>query len=912
MNELLENFHYNVALKYSLYNSLFLTLPFQKMQEVGTLLNLFGKYCAKEIQHEKHPKEIISRFFKQNLGTEQPEEYTKLLFVMLQFVERQIVLFDALEDAAYDTTHQLQGPGAIHYLINKIVNSNRQADFSREIKNYRVKIVLTAHPTQFYPVPVLGIITQLTTAIKNNDLKEISNLLWQMGKTSFKHQQKPTPFEEAQSLVWYIENIFYKVIPKLHQQINAALHQFNLGANNLDTNHCAMGVRKGENRDSSPSFRAIGFADAQDMNQEANPAVLQRDSLNHPCVELGFWPGGDRDGNPNVNAGTTLAVAKLLKSQILKLYAQDLRQLSKRLTFKGVLSNLNNIRRKVDGSENPYLNAEDLLADLHLLRNILISEHESLFLDHLDEMITKVRCFGFHLAAMDMRENAPVHRNVFKELLLEIVKKKWSLPISNNELKNYYQLDDEKKYKVLRILLQAEERFTLSETAEDCQFTRTIQSIAAISPIQVENGEKGLCRYVISNTQSQFDILEALTLLHLTGHFNNSIPVDIIPLFESIEDLENSTSIMESVFHFPEYQQHLARRGGVQTIMLGFSDGTKDGGYVAANWSIYKAKTNLTQIAVKNKIKVIFFDGRGGPPARGGGNTHQFYRSLGSQISHQVLQLTIQGQTISSNFGTELSASYNIEQLFTAGIDDLIFPESANDLSPENKVLLQKLADESRVIYTSLKEDPLFVPYLEEMTPLKFYGELNIGSRPTSRKKTATLQFSDLRAIPFVGSWNQLKQNIPGYFGFGSALKNLINLGLEPQLKQLYHESLFFRTLVENTMMSLCKTFFPLTAYMRKDQKFGKFWRCLNSEAELTATLLQQISGQKYLLEKDPVVRESIRMREEIVLPLLVIQQFAMTQLKDTDQISESTAAAFKEMILKALAANTNASRNSA
>jgi len=493
-----------------------------------------------------------------------------------------------------------------------------------------------------------------------------------------------------------------------------------------------------------------------------------------------------------------------------------------------------------------------------------------------------------------------------------LVKQSNPLPVSSEQLTNYYQQNHEERMAILRKLLNSRIHYSITGPAADPQFIRTIQSMAAIQPIQTANGEKGLCRYIISNTQSIFDILELLTMLHLAGNFAGKIPVDIIPLFESIEDLENSTGIMAELYQCDFYQQHLAGRHHIQTIMMGFSDGTKDGGYVSANWSIYKAKLNLTQLSAQKNIKVIFFDGRGGPPARGGGNTHHFYRSLGHQIHHQSLQLTIQGQTVSSNFGTPTSAQYNMEQLFTAGIDDLIFPESSNDITPDNRDLLQQLADHSKQAYTALKEDPLFIPYLEEMTPLKFYGELNIGSRPTVRKKTALLQLNDLRAIPFVGSWNQLKQNIPGYYGFGSALQTLIKQGQEQALIQLYQDSLFFRTLVENTMMSLCKTFFPLTAYMRNDPRFGEFWQGLQDEAELTRELLEKISGQSCLLEKDPLNRESIHLREQIVLPLLVIQQFAMINLKELGDKNPALAAAYKEMILKALAANTNASRNAA
>ncbi len=771
--------------------------------------------------------------------------------------------------------HDLSGSGSLANLAHKINTAKWQENFVKQMADYRVKITLTAHPTQFYPPPILGIITQLTTAIQNNYLKEICNLLWQMGKTSFKYQHKPTPFQEALSLTWYIENIFYLVIPDIQKQINKLL--FKCGAS---------------------------------------------EKINHPVVELGFWPGGDRDGNPFITSDVTLAVAKLLKTKILKLYCGDLRTLVHRLTFKGVLEYLYRIKNKMEetywaselGSKqnaNIYHQADELIDDLTELKKILIAEHDGLFLEYLEQMIIKVQCFGFYLAAMDMRENAPVHRQVFDLMLKDFSKQNNNRTISNKNLVAYSHLSVEDKVKLLEQILKNKPHYIPSLPTQNDVFDRTVSSMRIIKDIQKFNGEKSLCRYIISNTQSSLDILELLVMLRLVGKFGTHIPIDIVPLFENIEDLENSEKIMEELYRNKFYRQHLTRRNNNQTIMLGFSDGTKDGGYVAANWSIYKAKMNLTKLCDIYHIKVIFFDGRGGPPARGGGNTHNFYRSLGSKISHHDLQLTIQGQTISSNFGTYPSAKYNIEQLLTAGIDDLIFPHHANDINAEDIAILQELSQISYQAYSALKRNDLFVPYLEEMTPLKFYGELNIGSRPATRKKSNMLQFTDLRAIPFVGSWSQLKQNIPGYYGFGSALKALINAGKENQLIKLYQDSLFFRTLVENTMMSLCKTFFPLTEYMKNDPKFGKFWQLLYKEAEITQDLLLRISGQTILLEKDRLNRKSIKMREEIVLPLLIIQQFAMTELKNLDEKSPLFLT-YKQMILKALAANTNASRNSA
>ena len=211
--------------------------------------------------------------------------------------------------------------------------------------------------------------------------------------------------------------------------------------------------------------------------------------------------------------------------------------------------------------------------------------------------------------------------------------------------------------------------------------------------------------------------------------------------------------------------------------MLGFSDGTKDGGYLMANWSIYKAKEELTAISRQHNVQVIFFDGRGGPPARGGGKTHKFYASMGHNISNNEIQLTIQGQTVSSNFGIIDAAQFNIEQLINAGISNDLFSNKDVTLSEKEEALLQELVEASYRSYKSLKEHPYLADYLLQVSPLRFYSETNIGSRPAKRGVSSGLSLKDLRAIPFAGSWSQLKQNVTGYYGVGAALKEMEKKG---------------------------------------------------------------------------------------------------------------------------------------
>ena len=505
---------------------------------------------------------------------------------------------------------------------------------------------------------------------------------------------------------------------------------------------------------------------------------------------------------------------------------------------------------------------------------------------------------------MDIRQNSKIHDAVFKDVVNFYLK-------SNTEVfpDNYFTLSEQEKFEVLENVSG-----DLDPNVFDNVITRqTLESIQAVKTIQVNNGEFGANRYIISNNESALNVLETFALIKLSNW--EEATIDIIPLFESVDDLQHAHEIMEKLYTNASYAAHLKRRGNKQTIMLGFSDGTKDGGYLMANWSIYKAKEALTEISRKYDVQAIFFDGRGGPPARGGGKTHKFYASLGPQIENKEIQITIQGQTISSNFGTLDSCRYNLENLLSAGVTNQVFNNSKNKLSQEDKAILDKMSELGYEKYLSFKNHPKFIPYLEQMSTLKYYAKTNIGSRPSKRSTSESLEFSDLRAIPFVGSWSQLKQNVPGFFGVGTALKYFEDNNEWDKVNNLYKNSLFVKTLLENSMMSLAKSFFPLTAYMRKDPEFGEFWQIIYDEFLETKRLLLKIAGHKDLMENYPDGKASIDMRERIVLPLLTIQQYALLKINELNkatQPNDELIKVYEKIVTRSLFGNTNASRNSA
>jgi phosphoenolpyruvate carboxylase len=717
--------------------------------------------------------------------------------------------------------------------------------------------VLTAHPTQFYPGAVLGIITDLTVAIRNNNLSEIKTLLAQLGKTPFIKKEKPTPFDEAVSLLWYLENVFYKT--------------------------------------------------AGEMLSYVQDTIYNDEELKHPAISFGFWPGGDRDGNPFVTTEITLKVAARLRTSILKCYYGDIRRLKRKLTFAGVEPVIADIEHKlyrsVFYSEGElYITLDELNTSLKQVREILVTRHQSLYLNELDSLINKIHVFGFYFASLDIRQNSRIHDEVFKNIVTILTQR------GNTALADYYNLTEEEKLAALQKI-----NTVIAPEWFDNENTRlTLESVLAIKTIQQNNGERACNRYIISNNESAHNVLEVLSLFALLGWDNP--PVDIVPLFETVDDLKDAHTIMQTLYENPKYAQHLKNRGNKQTIMLGFSDGTKDGGYLMANWSIFKAKENLTLMARQYGIKVVFFDGRGGPPARGGGKTHKFYASQGPTIENNEIQITIQGQTISSNFGTLDSCRYNLENLLSAGITNGVLNKDKKQLTPEQRELFDEMASLSYKKYSDFKAHPKFLPYLEHMSTLNYYAKTNIGSRPSKRSKSKELDFNDLRAIPFVGSWSQLKQNVPGFFGLGYALGQFEEKGQWDKVHQLYEDSLFFRTLIENSMMSLTKSFFPLTAYMSEDDEFGEFWQIIYNEFKESKRLLLKLSGYNQLMENYPDGRASVKMREQIVRPLLTIQQYALHKIrlmkkgKENDSLLET----YEKIVTRSLFGNINASRNSA
>ncbi|MEM7161271.1 MAG: phosphoenolpyruvate carboxylase [Bacteroidota bacterium] len=836
----LRTFEEIVIKKYAIYNSLFLNLPYGKESNVGSLIPLLENHCRQSLQKNETPLESLEKFFSIYLNEPDEQEKIDFMFRLIQYVERQIVLYDAIEDAAFSELQKDSPSLKIHDYI-KGADELEKDRIVNKLSTFGAKLVFTAHPTQFYTPEILDIIAELRRMIQENKVSEIDDKLQQLGLTSLINRIKPTPFEEAKNIIHILRTVYYHSLGKLYHELKV------LSNNQID-----------------------------------NPKIIQ----------LGFWPGGDRDGNPFVTSEITEDVADKLRMELMKCYYNDLKAIRSKLTFKDLKEKMKEISDHIYSAmfdPTQGVDSDLLLEKLMAIREVLVKQYHSLYLNELDLFISKVEIFGHHFAQLDIRQDHSVHLNMMQKIL------------AHNEYEGKWEEKELASY-----LSEKSQDFKIPEFTDEVE-NETFKNILNLLKIQRKNGEDGCSRYIISNSEDIFSVLFPLALFQSAGWSRNEITFDIVPLFETMVGMEESDKIVRNLFENDWYARHLKNRDNVQHIMLGFSDGTKDGGYFRANWEIYKTKRKLSKICAKYGIKVIFFDGRGGPPARGGGRTNKFYASHGPEIANNEIQLTIQGQTITSIYGTEDQFNHNCEQLLTAGLFHELHSEQ-NKISPHFESLFDDLALYSYKKYSDLKQHEKFIPYLEKKSTLKHYSQAKIGSRPGKRGTKKELHLSDLRAISFVGAWSQLKQNVPGYFGIGTALSKAAEENGIEVLQKAYQENDFFKALISNSMMSLSKCYFELTSYIKSDPEFGEFWSILFNEFELTKSMIFKMTGNTSLMEEEPIMEKSIAIRDRIVLPLLVAQQYAI-QKQNEQGPHESD---YEKLVIRSLYGNINASRNSA
>jgi phosphoenolpyruvate carboxylase len=644
-----------------------------------------------------------------------------------------------------------------------------------------------------------------------------------------------------------------------------------------------------------------------------------------PYVQMGSWIGGDRDGNPNVNGGTMQHALKRQSTTILDFYLEEVHALGAELSISSILVGIepalqaladhspdasahrtdepyrraligiyarlaataralgaSNILRQEVGPAAPYANAAEFAADLHIVVASLNAHHgAALVQPRLATLKRAADIFGFHLATLDMRQSSDVHERVLTELFARAKVEP-----------DYAQCDEAQKIALLLEEL-AKPRLLYSPYIDySAETVSELGVLHAAKAIRERYGARAIRNYIISHTETVSDLLEVLLLQRETGLLRNSdrddaeLDLMVIPLFETIPDLRCAAAIMEQLMALPFVKDLIVKQGRLQEVMLGYSDSNKDGGFLTSNWELYKAENQLVEVFNNAQVKLRLFHGRGGTVGRGGGPSYEAILAQPAGTVNGQIRLTEQGETIASKFSNPEIGRRNLESLVAATLEaSLMPPESdskkARQLAEFERVM-EQLSERAYHAYRDLVYGTTgFTEYFFAATPIAEIAELNIGSRPASRKSTRRIE--DLRAIPWGFSWGQCRLLLPGWYGFGTAVSDWLDADdgasktkKMTTLRAMFKEWPLFATLLSNMDMVLSKTDLAVAsryAELVTDKKLRTtIFKRIVGEHERTVACLAQITGAKERLATNPLLARSIKNRFPYLDPLNHLQ----------------------------------------
>jgi phosphoenolpyruvate carboxylase len=515
--------------------------------------------------------------------------------------------------------------------------------------------------------------------------------------------------------------------------------------------------------------------------------------------------------------------------------------------------------------------ASDFIEDLEIIRDAL---HEC-DLDDVAEygrfhnLLIRANTFGFHLAALDIRQHSELHAKAVEELL-----------VLSGVKPGYTNLGEDDKVELLVKELK-NPRPLLPIRSKVSADTDLILSVFHLLNDIIELDENAFGDYIISMTHGVSDLLEVLLLSKEAGLWSYTdgkvdSQIDVVPLFETIEDLDQSAGIMEVIFANKLYSEHLESRNRFQEIMLGYSDSNKDGGYWMANWALHRAQEELGEVLRKNKVDFRLFHGRGGTVGRGGGRSNKAILGLPPISNNGRIRFTEQGEIISFRYSLPAITRRHLEQVVTA-VARVTAEEDDTDATDRSNIVFIETMDElsrrSMHLYRNLIDHPDFWDWYRTITPVEHIGNLPIASRPVSRGGSQSLQFDNLRAIPWVFAWTQVRYNIPGWYGVGSALSEFLesNPDALETCKTWYREKMFFRSIVDNSQRELARTHLPTSELYASRVRNG-FRKILADEFTKTREIILSITEQNEILDNRKVIQDSIYFRNHFTYPLNVVQ----------------------------------------
>lgn len=746
------------------------------------------------------------------------------------------------------------------------------------IERLDLRPVFTAHPTEARRRSVLQHLRHIaelvaalnaseqTPEVRRRALEALQAEITALWQTEEIRALQPTPLDEVELGLYYFDHSAWQVVPLLYRDLREALDAY-----------------------------APGVA----------PAAADR-----PFLRFGSWMGADRDGNPRVTIETTDRTLRWQRDLVLRRYIEEADALSRELSISTrrvpagpeLLASLDDdlrevpevcadedfppatepyrrklrlvterLRRTLTDAPGAYAASQQLLDDLRLLQHSLERNRGARIAQaRVQDLVWRVQVFGFHLAALDIRQESGVHGRVTAHLLREA-----------GVEPRYGELPEPQRVALLARLLDTE---PLVARPDEPEAREVYALFAAIGHWQQRFGQDACQTYIVSLTHEPSDVLEVLWLAKEAGLFRARGGVvesrlHVVPLFEQISDLRRCGEILDALLRLPAYRAHVAAWGDVQEVMLGYSDSNKDGGYLAANWALYRAQKILPEVARRHRCTLRIFHGRGGAIGRGGGPTERAIMAQPRDALNGRLKLTEQGEMLFARYANPLIARRHLEQLHHALLRAGLSPSAGADARKieEWEQALEEMADVAFRTYRALVYDTeAFRSYFAEGTPVAEIARMNVASRPVSRGQAHRIE--GLRAIPWVFSWTQTRTNLPGWYGLGSALEAFVatredGLG---RLREMYLGWPFFRSVIDNAQISLgtadshiARLYAELVPEaMAREQIFGQ----IHAEYEHTGTMVLRVTEQREILDNTPVLQRSIRLRNPYVDPMHYIQ----------------------------------------
>jgi phosphoenolpyruvate carboxylase len=800
------------------------------------------------------------------------------------------------------TTGSRPQRGSLRNAFHKMWNSGIQADELQSlIHQIGVELVLTAHPTEAQRRTILDKHHQMSLILEKFDdpsvtTREMKTMkrqlkaeivsLWQ---TRNVRKERLTVLDEVRNGLYFLDEVLFDVLPAIHLEMEEQLQA-------LYPDH----------EWEVPTF-----------------------------LRFGSWMGGDRDGNPYVTADLTFQTLVLHFDLAMRKYEAEVRSLGQDLSqsferagasveliaslgldstyipdepyrekIDQILARLQATKARYHGElvieQGAYTSTEEFLEDIRIVERSLLNHKGAEIAEiKVRPLIRQVELFGFHMATLDIRQHSEVHEQALEELF------------QRARLGSYTSLPEEEKIARLTTLLDDRRPLCSPHVALDAQTQETLDVFHTVRKSQKLFGEDCIQNYLISMAQGVSDMLEVLLLSKEAGLFqwgaDGSVAssLNIVPLFETIEDLREAPGIVDVLFSNPVYREHLKARGSLQEIMLGYSDSNKDGGYLTSNWELYKSQKAIHRVAEQYGVRLKFFHGRGGALGRGGGPIERSILAQPPEAMQGKVKITEQGEVISQRYSHPGIAMRSLESAVSGVLLASLNVQTTYMQDTERRwsEMMEHLSQASFEAYQNFvyrNED--FLPYFQQATPIDVIGELNLGSRPAKRRNSMRIQ--DLRAIPWVFSWTQNRHLLPAWFGFGKAMSAELTRNPESlrEFRRMYQFWPFFQAMIDNIQMALAKADMLIAAeYVRlvEDEALAaRVFGRIQEEYERTKRVVLEITGEQGILANAPVIQESIRLRNPYVDPLSYLQVLLLEELREARRNGDDTAEDINDVLL--------------